>query len=474
MKRPALATIALLLLLTGLAFGQPDDAEVEPGDAMIDAPAEPGILADEPADETPPTTNGRSTNGRRPPETVPAPEAEYESYPVHDEPLWPDYYGPPPYNCGGFRCGPDQCGQLACPKPLLPGTWGQFDVLVWGTKGETIPALVTTSPQGTPANIAGVLPSSTTTILYGEQVVNTDPRAGGRVNAGLWLDDCQDFGLGGSFLAIGRSTDAYRQRSTPGGDPIIARPFFDPSINEPNTLLVAYPGQSQGAVAARETSDFLAADAYLRDAISRGCNYRLDFIYGYRFARLDDSVTVLDEIIATGGNQNIPVGTTLRGRDSFLTRNFFNGGQIGLWYQRQWDCWGWEALGRIAFGNVYQVQQIEGRTRVDVPGVGSSETEGSLLALPSNIGTHHRNQFAVMPEVQMMLTYQFRPNWKARIGYTFLYISQVARAQRQIDTTVNSSQVGNNPLVGPGRPAVLWRTTDFWAQGMNFGFEYSY
>jgi hypothetical protein len=50
----------------------------------------------------------------------------------------------------------------------------------------------------------------------------------------------------------------------------------------------------------------------------------------------------------------------------------------------------------------------------------------------------------------------------------------------QIDRGINPVQapaitgVPNAPLIGPARPAPLFNTTDFWAQGMNFGLEVRY
>lgn len=52
------------------------------------------------------------------------------------------------------------------------------------------------------------------------------------------------------------------------------------------------------------------------------------------------------------------------------------------------------------------------------------------------------------------------------------------RAGRQIDPVVHVSQFpirsGNDPLVGPARPAFRFDGSDFWAQGLNFGLELKY
>ena len=107
---------------------------------------------------------------------------------------------------------------------------------------------------------------------------------------------------------------------------------------------------------------------------------------------------------------------------------------------------------------------------------------GGLLAEPSNIGIRSQDRFAVIPEMGVKLGYNFTPNIKAFVGYTFMYVSNVARPGDQIDRTVNISQqpillgttAVNPPLVGAARPFPLFQTTDFWAQGVNFGLEIQY
>ncbi|HET7719587.1 MAG TPA: BBP7 family outer membrane beta-barrel protein, partial [Acidimicrobiales bacterium] len=63
-------------------------------------------------------------------------------------------------------------------------------------------------------------------------------------------------------------------------------------------------------------------------------------------------------------------------------------------------------------------------------------------------------------------------------GYTVLYWSSVVRPGDQVDLLVNASQIPSNllptGLVGPARPAVLFRDTDFWAQGVNLSLEVRY
>jgi hypothetical protein len=50
----------------------------------------------------------------------------------------------------------------------------------------------------------------------------------------------------------------------------------------------------------------------------------------------------------------------------------------------------------------------------------------------------------------------------------------VARPGDQIDVALNPLQLTPGPFIGPERPAFEFRDSDFWAQGLNFGLEYTF
>ena len=111
-------------------------------------------------------------------------------------------------------------------------------------------------------------------------------------------------------------------------------------------------------------------------------------------------------------------------------------------------------------------------------GTGSARTfPGGYLALPSNMGEYHRTHFGVVPEVGLNLKYQLTQKLGVSLGYTALYLNSVVRPGEQIDRNVNggqSSLYSGTPTPpglqgGPAQPAPLFHTTDFWAQGINFG-----
>jgi len=374
-------------------------------------------------------------------------------------------------NCGG--CG--ECG--GCGSRI----WARTEYLYWWVQGGNMPAMVSTSPDGTPQGQAGVLgPNFTNTetarVLYGGERIGTNPRSGGRVQAGYWLDDCQTVMFAGDFFALGDGTTSYT--ATTDNYSILARPFFnvqpDQGPQRQDAALVSFPGIAEGGINVRTESEILGAGAYLRHALHRnGCS-RLDLLYGYRFLRVDDYLQVVDAFESTNQGGQVPLGTTFDSLDIFDTQNEFHGGELGAMWETQRGPWGFSLLGRVALGNVHQNVRIQGNTVVAVPNVTPVVTAGGLLTQPTNIGSYAQNQFGVLPEGQASVSYKINCRLRATVGYTFMYLSNVARAPSQVDTSLNPTQFNGGVLTGQPAPTFAWHTSDIWLQGFNLGFEYKY
>src|SRR5580693_2099906 len=77
----------------------------------------------------------------------------------------------------------------APPAPPSPGEfWIGAEYLLWSTKGDKLPPLVTTSPVGTPQVSAGASGAPGTTVLFGNGTVGDGWRSGVRVRGGYWFD----------------------------------------------------------------------------------------------------------------------------------------------------------------------------------------------------------------------------------------------------------------------------------------------
>jgi hypothetical protein len=132
----------------------------------------------------------------------------------------------------------------------------------------------------------------------------------------------------------------------------------------------------------------------------------------------------------------------------------------------------------MAVGSVQQDVTIAGETTRSAgdPPSGS----GGFLALASNSGEFSRNRFAAIPEMNVTLGYQLSPCWRANVGYTFLYVSNVVRPGDQIDL-INADSFDALPVLDSAQffppqrlgssPRFNFHDTDMWVQGINIGLE---
>ncbi len=363
--------------------------------------------------------------------------------------------------CDDAGCTSDPIFGLCGGWFILPhDEWVRAEALLWWTRGSHIPPLLTTSPDGTSSTQAGVLNQPGTEVLLGNQRLNNDFRAGGRISFGTWLDESDSFGIEFAYLGLGQSTDQFI--STSPGSPILARPFFNADTGVEDAHLIAYPNLLQGSFSAVSTSNFQVAECLMRWAIARGCGYRIELLGGYRFQQLAEGLDIADTSSAGAPSSTIQIS------DQFHTRNDFNGGELGIAIERRLCRWSLESNLKLALGDTHSRIDINGSTTT-AAGVFS----GGLLALPSNMGAHNADQFSVIPELSMTLGYNLTCHLRATLGYTFIYWSNVSRPGDQIDLNVSPSQFPP-PTASSEKPAFVQHTSDFWAQGVNVGLDYRF
>jgi hypothetical protein len=318
-----------------------------------------------------------------------------------------------------------------------------------------------------------VLGLPSTSILFGDTRVNGNIRSGGRFTLGYWIDSIRHLGIEANYLFIGRDTDRYGAASD--GDPILARPFFDIETGTEVAHLVAFDPTRQGSIDITATNGFQSAELALRralfvqqDSIVDGCDLherRLDLLLGYRFSMLDDGLRV-DEYYQTIGP------TTFELLDVFDTTNTFHGAEVGISNRLRWRRLSLDLLLKLALGNSRSKVFIDGSTTTTVGGGAATTNPGGLLALTTNMETYIHSDFAVIPELGIKLGYNITQRLRATFGYTLIYWSRVARPGDQVDLDLNPSYFPNaGPPTGAARPRFALVTTDFWAQGMDFGLE---
>ncbi len=379
------------------------------------------------------------------------------------------------------------CESACCVPCGPPGRlWVNADFLFWAVQGSSIPPLVTTSPAGTPRTQAGVLGGPGTTVVFGDQRINNDFRPGFEVQGGLWLDECNRFGIAGDFFFLGDSRQGFAAASL--GTPILARPFFNVATNASDaqliaaggtgngsdSQLIAFPGLVAGTVVVNSSSSFLGAGVNGLYNLCCDCRGRLDLIAGYRYLRLTDELSIAEDLTTTGAVTGVPIGTRFQVLDRFRTENDFHGGRVGAAAEMSRGRFFADVSGSVAFGVTHSVVEISGSTVITLPGAAPVTQPRGLLAQTTNIGRYTSDEFAVVPEVSFRVGMRVTDHLRAYAGYTFLYWSNVARPGNQIDLGLNPTQIPTGGLVGAPRPVFLRHDSDLWVQGLNLGLEFRF
>ena len=390
------------------------------------------------------------------------------SSPFGDEPVIAEEFSPlDELGCdpGSFccmsatPCSPSVCGRL----------YAAADYLLWWTDSMNLPPLVTTSPAGTPLNVAGILDQAGTQVLVGGEF-GDGSKSGGRVNVGWWLDpqQCQSLEVG--YFALGTRSTHFAASSA--NNPILARPVFDTATNTEAAMLVAHPNLLVGGINVDASTDLHGAELLFRRCVLDICDRRLDFLVGYRFAQLEDHLLVRQSSQFIAPQGNIIIGTTRDLFDRFDTDNRFHGGEFGVELHQKMNCWSLDLLGKVALGRTVTDVVIDGRTTNTVPNVGAATFVGGLLAQQTNIGTFERDSFAVVPELRALLTRDLTCNLRFSFGYNLIYWSTVLRAGDQIDRNV--SQFPPTAPAGTRQPAFRPQSQGLFVQGLHLGLEYQF
>ncbi|MDI3560918.1 BBP7 family outer membrane beta-barrel protein [Bradyrhizobium sp. Arg816] len=353
----------------------------------------------------------------------------------------------------------------APPKPAdFNPFWAEADYLAWSVTGDKLPALVTTSPVGTPLGVVGVLGQPTTTVLFGNSSVNNDWRSGGRITAGYWFDPQRSRGIEASFFGLENLSTGFATDTN--ANPILARPFTNALTGFPDALIAGFPGLATGSASASETSRLLGAGALYRWDLGAWSGQRVSALVGYRYLRSTDTLTISNTaaILAFG---------TFSPTDNFKASSNFHGLDLGLTGDWRNGPWSLEWRGKVALGANLNSADISGSTASTVAGV-TTTAPGGFLALSSNIGHYDQTRFAVVPELSLKAGYQVAPGWRLIAGYDVMYWTGVQRAGGLIDTTVNPNLAPPPAGGGPNRPGPVLNTTNLLAQGVSFGVRYNY
>jgi hypothetical protein len=439
-----------------------------------------------------PTLPGAPANGSTP---LPPPTPLGGTAPV---PSWPPAGGADlggPIASGPVVAGPGLPGAPYAPCPTgpacdpclapLPGGafvpdahpagylfYGSAEYLLWWIRGANVPALLVTGTPLPNFNIGNPV------TLFGDGPITGQERSGGRFTLGWWFTPCQNWGVEGSYFFLGTRNGGF-EAANPGTG-VLARPFLNPDLTS-NSEILAFPGLSMGSFIATTQNSLWGADINLKKNLCLGCNWRVDLLTGFRYLHFDERLDIGETFMGVPGGPFAGVSGMVL--DQFKVTNNFYGGQVGLSSEWRRGPWSVNLLTKVALGSTHQTIDIAGAQTILAPaGNAIPGTFPGLLAQPTNIGQHSRDAFAVVPEVGLNVGWQATSHLKLFVGYTFLYWSNVVRAGDQIDPVLDvvPSRLNGQavpPLVqrpGAMHPVVPFKETDFWAQGVNLGLQWTW
>jgi hypothetical protein len=493
--RPSLAgafMLAVILLSAGQLLGQGYDGPMSPPPPLTHEgfsapPNAPPPNAQPPDDpsydpyaDRPSTLPGPGTSG---PPGYPAPLTGPPGGPPPG-PLpgyGPPVYGPPPGYVPVPFYSPTPMVWFPAFSPDPPRFWLRSDYLVWWTKGAPLPPLVTT---GSPSDSApGALGQPGTSTIYGGGSANLGAVGGWRLDVGGYLDAHETWGLQSVFTILGRQEAGFDAYSDQNGNPLIARPVVNANNNTETAYADSFPGALGGGVSITSSSEFLSYELNGLRKILQNDHWRIDGLAGFRYMNLTEWLEVDDTVVplASGAltflGQPVDTSSTLFDFDRFKTTNNFFGGQVGgrvIWTSGPISI---ESTTKFGLGATVEHTEISGATTV-VNGAGlASSAPGGVLATTANIGGYSQTRFSFVPEEDLNFNLAITPYISARIGYSFIYWTNVVRPGDQITRVVSPTLVPSDPAYGtggPNEPGNHFQTAGYWAQGLNIGLDFHF
>lgn len=372
--------------------------------------------------------------------------------------------------------------------PAAGSFWGRAEFQLWSIRDTPLPV-----PMVTISGLAGEgrlgLPG--TAIVIGDEPLDLGLRSGGRFTVGGWRDAAQTVGWEGNYCFYGSHAVGRDTFLPAAGLFVLAVPFIDANTGaESSTFLSApeplSPGGDtfSGAAFLSITSRFQGAELNGVLAGYTGDSFRLRLLAGVRWLQLTENLVFATSSpdVLSAGAPAAPDATFIT-EDKFDALNNFYSGQFGA--RAEYDFGRLTLAGtlKLALGWMDQQVKVNGLTTTnDFTGSTGPTTTfaGGYFAQPTNIGRDNRCRFAFAPELDFQLGYRVTAALRATVGYSFLYVSSVARPGEQIDRVINPTQavaiafVPGVGLTGPPRPELRIQGTDFWAHVLSFGLEYSY
>jgi len=357
--------------------------------------------------------------------------------------------------------------------------WASCDYLMWWTKNIPVNCPLLTESTSPLLPGEGLVGASDTSVVLGGQPYSLQQRSGARFTVGSALDSNGMWGMECVYLFIAPSSSNQSVGSN--------------GSSGSNGLFIPYnavnpaPGAFNGTTAYAVAGPGFIGGAYLNltNQLQSGeCNTLLQIINTPALSvagLLGCRCVYFDEKMTFGQGSQGAAGSGFDGQyvstvDRFAASNTFYGCNVGMKGEMNMGGVFFNATGKVAVGAINQSVNVTGAGVNILPGVPTIAEQSGFFALNSNSGKHTSTGFGVIPELNCNLGYQVTSSIRAYVGYTFLYLDNVARPGINVDPTINVVQspalggTGTN-TASPPVPHFTLNRTDFWAQGINFGFK---
>jgi Putative beta barrel porin-7 (BBP7) len=387
------------------------------------------------------------------------------------------------------------CLEIAQPAVLVDSPlaaarwWVSAEYLFWWIKSDHTPGpLVTTGPAGNPG--AGVRGNAATGVLFDGTYLEHKLDSGTRLGIGYWFDTEPSLGVEASgFVMETHTIHGKADSNRTDGSPVIARPFINALTGQQEAQIITSPqdalgGRYLGGIDVFSDSRTWGGEMNLLTRLGFVGAGTWDLLGGFRYLgqkdelRFSQSSTVLTPGTVGFLGTPAPAPDIVSIRDYTETHNDFYGAQVGARGSYVYGPWSLDLVGKAGLGATQQDLYVSGYTLLTDSTGKSLNAPGGLYNLPTNIGHFTRTQISFVSEADVRINYQITKRLKAQFGYTFMYWTNVVRPGEQINLSLDPRQIPSNlaynPAIQATQPGPRMQSTDFWAQGLTFGFEFDF
>ncbi|MBX9680724.1 MAG: BBP7 family outer membrane beta-barrel protein [Gemmataceae bacterium] len=345
-----------------------------------------------------------------------------------------------------------------------------LDYLFMWFRGNRAPALLTTGiPNET---LTGSFSNPNTRVLFGNRDTGSGLANGFKVSFLVYVVDPEVVALETNYFLMEQRSYVNNVSSDAAGNPVIARPFFDPSTGIESARIISNAGTAFGLAHDSFTTNFQGAEANLAYNVT-GNNFNdggnLILIGGARWLNLREryySYDVSTTIPATGGVRNIF-------SDTIDSSNQFVGGQFGAKVRIRKGRSVFDFVSKLAIGPNFQSINASGyrsTTVNNIPPATVVDPSQGFYVRATNAGQTTRSVIAFAPEFGVNWGFELNDNIRLNFGYNFLYMNNVVRSEGVINRNLASNPAVNG-IYEPSRASFRTDST-FWIQSLNLGLEF--